>query len=223
MHTTFVCTSDIHMLHEKIDVPFADVFVCAGDMGDAGTLEESQEVLAWIAKLPHSVRIVTPGNHDGPLQDAKILEKLRSEFPNITILIDQTITINGLKIHASPWVPGTPVKGEYPWAFDIWSLEGRMSKWNMIPDDVDVLITHTPALGSRDTDRDNVSRGCSALDFRRARLNNLKLHIFGHIHSSAGTEIKNGITLVNAAIALSDEEVRKPIVVSVENKKFSEV
>ena len=217
MKTTFACVSDVHMLHEKIDVPDADVFVCAGDLAVAGTLEEIREALRWISNLPHRVKILVPGNHDVAMHDPVLLAILRKEFRGVIILVDETVIVEGLKIHGSPWVPGPYRQPDHPWAFDIWSVEGRMSKWSMIPDDVDVLITHGPAVGSLDLDSDGLSRGCVALEHRISRLPKIKLHVFGHIHPSAGTEIRNGVVLVNAAIAKSDHEVRDPFVVSIQN------
>jgi len=217
MKTTFACISDIHMLHNMISVPDADILACAGDLSVGGTVEELREAMTWLSNLPHRVKIFVPGNHDSPLQDPALLAMFRTEFPDVTILIDETVMAEGLKIHGTPWVSGPWVKPDHMWSFDIWSVEGRMAKWNMIPDDVDVLITHTPAGGILDQDSDGLSRGCIALEHRISNLRNIKLHVFGHIHPSAGMEVRDGIVRVNAGIAMSAHEVRDPFVVSVQN------
>lgn len=213
MSTTFACISDLHMLHNMVAVPDADVLACAGDLSVGGTIEEMREAMTWLSRLPHRVKLFVPGNHDSPLQDPALLAMFRAEFPGITILIDETIVANGLKIHGTPWVSGPWAEPDHMWSFDIWSVEGRMAKWNMIPDDVDVLITHTPAGGVLDQDSDGLSRGCIALEHRISKLHNVKLHVFGHIHPSAGMEVRDGIIRVNAGIAMSRCSVREPFVI----------
>lgn len=214
----FVCVSDTHMKHQKIDVPFGDVFVHAGDLTVSGTLEELYDVLTWISALPHALKLVTPGNHDKDLQDPKIVALLREKFPNIHILIDETITFEGLKIHGSPWVS---VFGD--WWFMIGSVEKRAQKWFMIPDDVDILITHMPAAGILDKDAYGERHGCIALDYRIARLTRLKLHVFGHIHPSAGILRRGQIISVNAASVRGEGRgVRKPFVVDIQEEKTYE-
>jgi len=64
-------------------------------------------------------------------------------------------------------------------------------KWDMIPPDVDILVTHAPPAGILDQDGP-VSHGCSDLTAAVAALKP-KYHIFGHIHSNHGM-IKYGPT-----------------------------
>jgi Icc-related predicted phosphoesterase len=48
------------------------------------------------------------------------------------------------------------------------------------------------------------------------RLKNLKLHVFGHIHGSAGVEVINRTTFVNASIMNEEYEcTNKPIVIEI--------
>jgi hypothetical protein len=87
----------------------------------------------------------------------------------------------------------------------------RMRKrWDMIPKDTDVLITHTPPINI--LDRNSRGRACGCPDLRQ-RLTDLKLrlHCFGHVHASAGTHQLNQTTYINASMVNSQYElVRMP-------------
>ena len=57
-----VCISDTHT--NTLSVPNGDVLIHAGDLTNAGTVEEIQEQLDWLASLPHREKIIIAGNHD---------------------------------------------------------------------------------------------------------------------------------------------------------------
>ena len=59
-----------------------------------------------------------------------------------------------------------------------------------IPDDADVLITHSPAYGILDFD-DSIHYGSEELLEKISTLN-LKAHLFGHIHAQHGVSMLNG-------------------------------
>ncbi len=77
--------------------------------------------------------------------------------------------------------------------------------WSKIPEDTDILMTHTPRFGVRDR-----NFGCEELTERVNALKNLKVHMFGHVHSEYGfsKDEKSGLTSINAAV---DDE-QQPIV-----------
>jgi len=79
----------------------------------------------------------------------------------------------------------------------------------MIPDDVNVLITHGPPSGILDLNDDDEYCGCVNLLHRIKELTKLKCHVFGHIHNEYGTKEKYGIKFVNASLHYSE---RQPIV-----------
>ena len=54
------------------------------------------------------------------------------------------------------------------------------------PDETNILITHTPAYGILDKDIFGNNIGSRSLLERMNNLPNLRYHIFGHIHESAG-------------------------------------
>jgi Icc-related predicted phosphoesterase len=76
-----------------------------------------------------------------------------------------------------------------------------------VPDDVEILLTHTPAFGILDKTRQGKEAGCSLLASTLSRLHECRLHVFGHIHESHGAalvpygvEAQYSIVSVNAAM-----------------------
>ncbi|MFK7819536.1 MAG: metallophosphoesterase, partial [Planctomycetaceae bacterium] len=95
------------------------------------------------------------------------------------------------------------------WAF--FQADDELSeKWGEIPDDTNVLITHTPPLGIRDLNQAKKAQGCPLLRQRLEELAKLQLHAFGHIHESYGAADIGGVQFVNAALQ-SGESLRSPI------------
>lgn len=61
---------------------------------------------------------------------------------NCIYLNDNFVELYGLKIYGSPW---QPVHCDN--AFQLERGKPLLDKWNLIPNDIDVLITHGPPLG----------------------------------------------------------------------------
>ena len=76
--------------------------------------------------------------------------------------------------------------------------ERQNRNYEQIPVNTDVLITHTPAYGILDYD-DNIHYGSEEL-FSRISAINLRLHLFGHIHSQNGIVKMDSTTFSNGAI-----------------------
>ena len=73
-------------------------------------------------------------------------------------------------------------------------------KWNEIPNDTDILITHGPPFGHCDvTPSGNLNVGCEML---RVRVDEIKpkIHVFGHVHSGYGYKFHNDTHFINAAV-----------------------
>lgn len=63
----FVCISDTHGGHSKLDIPAGDVLLHAGDFCTAGTPDELEDFVSWLDTLPHQTKVVIAGNHDAVL------------------------------------------------------------------------------------------------------------------------------------------------------------
>ena len=117
-----------------------------------------------------------------------------------------------MKIYGSPWQPWF-----YDWAFNLPKNGfGLAAKWEGIPDDTDILLTHGPAFGILDTvdGRRHDNLGCELLTERLERLN-VKLHNFGHIHTGYGYFRKGDTHHFNSAVL--DERynyTQKPITIN---------
>jgi len=106
----------------------------------------------------------------------------------------------GYKFYGTPYIP----------FYDEWSFYRENQElekfWKMIPNDTDILITHTPPEGILDIPNDP---GCKFL--REQVLNRVKplYHIFGHIHEGFGTLKKDNITFINAS-NLNGNYIKRP-------------
>ncbi len=208
-----VAISDTHTLHAGIAVPEADVLVHTGDFTGSGTPLETLNFLNWYEKQPHKHKIIVLGNHERGFE--KNWNLLTSFIPDsITLLHDSSIVIDGLKFYGSPWQP------EFcNWAFNLPRNGPELkAKWDAIPDNTDVLLTHGPPHGILDEVRyalGNRVLGCEMLRKRIDNLN-LKAHIFGHIHDSYGQTKSINTQFVNASICTEHyEPINDPIVIEV--------
>lgn len=183
-----VATSDTH--GHLVEVPDGDVLIHAGDATRVGSAKQIEELNEWFGRQMHKHKILVAGNHDFLFErDGEVARKY---ITNAVYLQDQMVTIDGINIYGSPWVPRF-----FDWAF-MKSRQELESVWDRIPDDVDVLVTHGPPGGILDRVGAQ-SVGCSAL---RQRLDGMRkpprLHVFGHIHEGYGTLQGQRTLFVNA-------------------------
>jgi Icc-related predicted phosphoesterase len=61
--------------------------------------------------------------------------------------------------------------------------------YGRIPDDTEILITHTPPCGTLDKTTKGKYAGCQTLSSRLNDLKDCRLHVFGHIHEAAGAHV----------------------------------
>jgi Icc-related predicted phosphoesterase len=187
-----VLLSDTHNCNEQISVPDADILIHAGDATNRGQVDEIIAFNEWFSGLPHKHKIFVAGNHDWLFETRpKYAQSLLAE--NIIYLQDSLIEIEGLKIYGSPWQPRF-----FDWAFNLNRGDEIAEKWKLIPNEVDILITHGPPLGILDETPPGDFAGCEEL---RKRVEEIRpqLHVFGHIHFGYGTEEKFGVRFVNAS------------------------
>lgn len=209
-----VCLSDTHLRHLRgpIDVPDGDLLIHAGDGLSHGTLAELWAFAKWLDELPHRHKVFVAGNHDVVFEKNPDLARAALP-PGVIYLQDASIEIEGIKIYGSPWQP------EFnEWAFNLPRGHRLREKWNRIPRDVDVLITHGPPMGVLDPTFRAERVGCKDLRQVVERVRP-KLHVFGHVHLGHGTTKIGNILFVNAAVCTeSYTPSNPPIVIELDAK-----
>ena len=63
-HVRFVCISDTHGKHRKINLPEGDVLLHAGDITNVGEPHQLEDFAEWLSKLHYTQKVVIAGNHD---------------------------------------------------------------------------------------------------------------------------------------------------------------
>jgi len=131
---------------------------------------------------------------------------MQRKFKNIEVIDFKTIEVLGLKIHGSAWSPWftdaapgdewrmqwSPSKGRIFGAHkELWKHARNSSKdppvhrYDEIPEDVDILMTHGPALDIFDMTLYGHWGGSKNLR-SHIEQNRPKMHLFGHVHEQRG-------------------------------------
>lgn len=181
-----VAISDTHGSHHDVKLPHGDVLIHAGDFCSAGGMADAVGFLNWFNSQPHPTKIFIAGNHDIIFErDPGLMKSVLKGYPELIYLEDTNVVIDGIKFHGSPVTPRF-----FNWAFNRDRGEEIKRHWDMIPDDIDVLITHGPPYKFCDEAYRHDYRltervGCKDLLEATLRVAP-KLHVFGHIHYSGG-------------------------------------
>ncbi len=197
--------SDTHGYHEQLRLTGGDVLIHAGDISKRGMKVEVDYFLEWFSKQPYEYKIFIAGNHDFyfeyfPEDSLTIIPE------NVIYLNDNGITVEGIKIWGSPITPWF-----HDWAFNRHRGKDIDPHWQMIPDDIDILITHGPVAGILDTTIRKHNVGCEDL-LKKIKTINPKYHICGHIHEAYGVHDNGSTLFINASIAdINYQMVNKPI------------
>jgi len=78
--------------------------------------------------------------------------------------------------------------------------ENRKEHWEKIPMNTDILITHGPPMDIMDkTEIGGHHVGCQYLA-KRIKKVKPKVHIFGHIHETYGTQVHHDTTYMNCSV-----------------------
>lgn len=187
-----IATSDTHNEHASIKVPYGDIFIHCGDATSKGDARETKDFLEWMISLPHPHKIYVPGNHD--LFFESKLHLIKRVIPdNLNVLIEDEVSIHGIKFYGSPI---TPRHGSN--AFSRTRGHQMREYWKNIPLDTDVLLTHCPPYGILDTNMKGDNCGCEELTYKVKQVNP-KYHLFGHIHDGYGMKEINGTKFHNVA------------------------
>ena len=209
MKTRITVISDTHTKHGLIpltDLPGGDLLIHAGDIMNSGyNRNDIWDFCHWFNSLnQYQDKVFIAGNHDRMFENhPEDVKEWVDKFGNIIYLQDDGYDLYDLDTDASTKIYGSPWQPEfYSWAFNLQRNGIELSgKWEAIPDNTDILITHGPAFGTLDTvtGRPWDSLGCELLAERIERLRP-KIHVCGHIHSGYGYEFKDGTHFFNASV-----------------------
>lgn len=179
--------SDTHGCHHRLqELPEADVVVHSGDFCMVGSEQEAIDFLNWFCDLPYPHKIFICGNHDDCLYEANI----NGLDDNVHYLCNSGIEIDGVKFYGVPMFMGDCI------------TDRQSRNYANIPNDTDILITHSPAYGILDYD-DGINYGSEDLLSVIMRVSPI-VHLFGHIHKQHGTTSIGTTTFSNGAIMNED-------------------
>ena len=205
--------SDTHTKHNQIPLEWlepADMIIHAGDISSMGSLREIENFCNWFDRLDqYDHKIFIAGNHDWGFQERPTeAMEIVSSYKTIKYLKDSSVVCDGVKIYGSPWQPEF-----YNWAFNLKRGAKLQEKWDLIPLDTDILVTHGPAYGYGDFVPNGENVGCSNLLDTIITKVNPKVHITGHIHCGYGESFAHGTHFINAATLNESYMVtNKPII-----------
>ncbi len=203
-----VIVSDTHGRHESLGVLEGDILLHCGDLCDVSDSSDYalHKVDLWFGQQKFKQILCVGGNHDLALEQ-RVATGTRPILRHATYLEDDEFIFEGVKFFGLPWVPQL-----YSWSY-FQEDEVLRQKWAQIPDDVDVLMTHTPPWEMLDVPTLwNEHLGCRHLRERVAEIRP-KIHCFGHVHASYGYEKSEGTTFVNASI-FSRKGLNRPVVIN---------
>jgi Icc-related predicted phosphoesterase len=165
----------------KIDKS-ADLVLISGDICCHGKLFQQLSWLDttfryWLKSIKCPV-VACAGNHDWPFyKSLKVVESLNLPW---IYLQDDSVIVDGIKIYGTPWQ-----NKFFDWAFNLDGEVELSKKWELIPNDTDILISHSPPYGVGDNTPQGLNVGSALL---LSRIEHVKpaLSVFGHIHNGRG-------------------------------------
>ena len=215
MKITFISDTHTYMYDEhykELILPEGDVLCFSGDIMSSGYNEgELIHFLKWLSKQPYKYKIFIAGNHDRLLEDKRLIaEDIISRYQDngIVYLKNSSFEYEGLKFYGTPHQPYF-----CGWAFNVPDYAKLVDIYRMIPDDIDVLLTHCPPYGILDqSHQENYSNPTGenhlgSMELKEVLAEKNQFHnaprvvAFGHIHGDGGKMMQVGDTLyVNAAL-----------------------
>lgn len=176
------CIGCLHGHYPKLEG--GDLLIVTGDLTARDVSNEYEKFLRWVVSSHYKKIIWIGGNHDNFIQ--KFFTP--SKYSPTTYLCDSGTEFEGLKIWGSPRTLKFKGQNPHAMAFCVDTEEELADKFEKIPPDTDILITHSPPYGILDkTDRgENV--GSPYLYSWFKYVGRPKLHVFSHIHEAYGQE-----------------------------------
>jgi Icc-related predicted phosphoesterase len=228
-------SSDLHGHYPEL--PGGDLLIIAGDLTASDKAHQLLEFGEWVTRQDYKKKIVIAGNHDNLIYAGRWKMCSPVEYGwDFTYLCDSGTEMlhypyldppnldnmgipykrKNIKLWGSPWTKTFPDMNPKCKAFTV-DTEGELAeKWALIPDDTDILITHSPAYGFGD-EVTRVKNGTiyqehvgseSLLRWIANHSKTLKIHVCGHIHE--GYRVWD----VRTAKAMFNDTTPSPILVN---------
>lgn len=203
--------SDIHgRLNVKIKK--SDVLLISGDVSPLSLQRNMMLMEGWMAasfipwceSQPVDKVILIAGNHDFYLQDRADLFRKQIQGTKIVYLQDEEFIYRkdettSYKIYGTPWC-----KYFYNWAFMI-DDEELTEKFSMIPNDIDILLTHDCPYGYNDICFNNGTH-IGNIPLMEAIKDKQPRYVFtGHLHSAEKSPVKLGHSIVQNVCVLGED------------------
>jgi len=218
-----VVISDTHSQHRFFPSPLprGDVLVHCGDLAKSRTVlkpEEYRDFVNWFSDQPHPRKVMICGNRDDFMDSDVMRSRDRNmdevrevqswiiDNDRIDYLQDSQLVIpsadgeGSVKFWGSPWTQQYSASGKPSRkGFQLPPGEALQEKWDLIPSDTDVLLTHGPPHTVCDLSDRGIPSGCPGLLKTVVERVKPRLHMFGHIHEGYGTAKLGQTQFVNAA------------------------
>ena len=199
--------SDTHSKHKQLnkDLPGGELLIHAGDFMNSGYIKtEATEFFDWFDAIDnYDTKILIAGNHDRIMEnDPEWAQGILTGYKTIEYLQDEGFALydmdedSSIRLYGSPWQP------EFcDWAFNLpRNGEEMKSRWDAIPTDTDILVTHGPPFGYHDIPGgDSIRVGCEMLRYRVDEIKP-KIHVFGHVHGGYGYYFNGHTHFFNASV-----------------------
>lgn len=200
-------------------LPGGDLLIVSGDLTARDKAHEYAQFKMWIEKQDYKKKVVIGGNHDTLIfngrwvydkpYDFEYLCDSGTEFEYEEKVEEDhkfkgTITYKQkkkLKLWGTPWTQWFEGVNPLCTAFMLQSEVELAEKYDMIPDDTDILITHGPRFEVLDRTLYKTNAGSKSLlkrvDYLKGK--QLKFHIHGHIHEAHGKHEEDGLVTLNVS------------------------
>lgn len=210
------CISDLHGFYPKLEG--GDLLIVAGDLTANNTVPAWKIFFNWLESQTYRKKLYIAGNHDNFLAQSiptsESIEMGLIPTHNAEYLCDSGTEFENLKIWGSPWTKTFEGINPNCTAFTFDTEKQLDEKWNLIPNDIDILVTHSPPFGIFDVVTAPIAKSVGSCTLREQVMRRIKpkLHLFGHIHESGGRILDAGMTkFVNASHVNEHQPMNKPV------------
>ena len=187
-----------------------DLFIHCGNFcpptndGMPGSINQQQwmehSFNPWLKTIPAKQKVISPGQSDIAVS---MLEPSIGHHFNGIYLRDETTTIDGMIVHATPWITMSNkniVQNQK--SFISLSEKAYQGSLDMVPKETNILITRLPPYGILDEENDGSSVGNSMLRELVESLSDLQMHFFSFPGKSMGQHVKESNKLYANACML---------------------